>query len=101
MTILEYLSGVQRRSVLAILGAWCAGVVAMLLLRPSIALPVLYSSLLAMLATFVYFYRAAHCPRCGAKLWLRMSRIVPIGPFKAKLAQCPSCRVSVHLPAEA
>jgi DNA-directed RNA polymerase subunit RPC12/RpoP len=96
MTTYQRLSKVQRNFVVAVFLAWLAGFLSTLTGRPLAAFIVLCISILVMLAAFIYFYRSARCPHCGEKLWLKVGRIVPLGPFKPKVLQCPSCGVSVH-----
>jgi hypothetical protein len=101
MTIYQQLSKVQRNFVITVFLAWLAGFLSTLTQIPVLALAVLCSSLVVMLVAFIYFYRSARCSHCNEKLWLKVGRIVPLGPFKPKLTQCPSCGVSVHELAEA
>ena len=99
MTIRELLAKIQRTYVAVVFLAWVAGSTAMVVARTQIVLIVAVGAITVMLAAFVYLWRAARCPRCGARLWLSLHKLVPVGPFPPKLNRCPSCGVSVSDPA--
>ena len=96
MSIYTKLASVQRRLIAITLLAWLAGFLSILSLPPRITLVILCASIAVMLGALVYFYQATRCQRCGKRLWLHVSKIVPLGPFKPRLDYCPSCKVSVH-----
>ena len=96
MSIHERLARVQRKVVVTVLLSWLAGFLSTLTQRPQLAFFVLCASIIVMLGALFYFYQATRCPQCGKRLWLHVSKIVPLGPFKPRLDHCPSCKVSVH-----
>ncbi len=100
MTIRDLLARTQRNFIVTIFLAWLAGFMAMVT-RAQLALLAACASLAIMLAAFVYLYRSARCPRCAAKLWLLLYKLVPLGPSRPQLNHCPSCGISVSESAEA
>jgi len=95
MTIRERLARIQRKFVAVVFLAWVASLTAMVVAPTQVALMVGVAAIAVMLAAFVQLWRAARCPRCCAKLWLSLHKLVPAGPFPPKLNRCPSCEVSV------
>lgn len=94
VTIYERLARTQRIYVAWVFVAWLAGVVAMLSLPPAGALSVLVLSIAAILVALAYLIQSTRCPRCAARLWRSLHRLVPIGR-RPKLQQCPSCGISM------
>ena len=95
MTIRELLARIQRKFVALVFLAWVAAWAAMLMARPQTALLASVAAIAFILAAFVYLWRSARCPRCAARLWLLLHKLVPFSPFQPKLNHCPSCGVSV------
>ena len=95
MTIRKLLARIQRTFVAVVFLAWVAGWTAMAMARSQIAFFVSAAAIAVMLAALVYLWRSARCPRCAARLWLSLHKLVPIAPFPPKLDHCPSCGVSV------
>jgi hypothetical protein len=101
MTLYETLAKAQRNFLVAVFAVWLLQFLAVVTMPRQGALLVNCAAITVMLLAFVYFYRSARCPRCSAKLWLLVSRLVPMRPFKPKLSNCPSCGVPAHEPAAA
>lgn len=100
MTIREFLASTQRNFIVAVLLAWLASPVAMVTLPPRAALLVTGAAMAVMVGAMLYLYRAARCPRCAARLWLSLYKLVPVGPFRTRLDHCPACDVPVTEPAD-
>jgi hypothetical protein len=100
MTIYELLARTQRIFVAWVFIAWLAGFVAMLSLRPQLAILGMVLSVAALLMAFVYLLQSARCPRCAARLWLSLHKLVPIGR-RPRMQECPSCGISVSESTEA
>ena len=99
MTIRELFAKVQRNFVFVVFLSWAAATLAMSTLQLPWGLYADCAAVAVMLAAFVYLYRVARCPRCGAKLWLSLNKLAPLGPFRPRLNNCPSCGTSADDPA--
>lgn len=100
MTIYGLLARTQRIFAVWVFIAWLGGFVAMLSLRPEFAILGMVLSIAAMLMAFAYLIQSARCPRCGARLWLSLHKLVPIGR-RPRMQACPSCGISVSESTEA
>ena len=99
VSIHEYLSRVQRRTVTAAFLIWLAMFLAGFSGRPRLALGVSIAAFALLVGLAIYLYRGSRCPRCGTALLFNLHKLVPLGPFKPRLHHCPSCGVSMQEPA--